>query len=363
VRLTPIRERVAAISAAIRERATVINAGIGQGREWIIAKVRREFEWIKPASLAFRARDAQIRAGGGTRLVAGLLWVWSRLRHVLWSSRFAFIPQLILGVILVHITPCQIVLSEKTRLSVYPLQAPDEAEEFLRTLWQVEASVLALSIAVIIFAFQAISSPESGLELYEFAEDTHLFPIFYLGIVGLILDGYVLLGFGSGAPGGGAALVATCVSGLAFPLLAWVFAGTIGVLAPEQLQRRRIKRFRRAARSTVEQEVFERIALNLLEQKCEQMAIDFQPLYAGSPTPGSHEVTAPTGGSVRDINLRRLRFLAYLVRRGGQARVSLQMRVGSRVFEGRTVIVLPPHAGKLARRLAPWVFRIRKERS
>jgi hypothetical protein len=363
VRLTPIRERVAAISAAIRERATAINAGIGQGREWIIAKVRRGFEWIKPASLAFRARDAQIRAGGGTRLVAGLLWVWSRLRHVLWSSRFAFIPQLILGVILVHITPSQIVLSEKTRLSVYPLQAPDEAEEFLRTLWQVEASVLALSIAVIIFAFQAISSPESGLELYEFAEDTHLFPIFYLGIVGLILDGYVLLGFGSGAPGGGAALVATCVSGLAFPLLAWVFAGTIGALAPEQLQRRRIKRFRRAARSAVEQEVFERIALNLLEQKCEQMAIDFQPLYAGSPTPGSHEVTAPTGGSVRDINLRRLRFLAYLVRRGGQARVSLQMRVGSRVFEGRTVIVLPPHAGKLARRLAPWVFRIRKERS
>lgn len=69
-----------------------------------------------------------------------------------------------------------------------------EAAEFIRTLWQVEGAVLALSITVIVFAFQAIGSSRYGASLHEFAQDTNIYPVFYWGIVGLVIDGLVLLG-------------------------------------------------------------------------------------------------------------------------------------------------------------------------
>ena len=140
-----------------------------------------------------------------------------------------------------------------------------EAAEFIRTLWQVEGAVLALSITVIVFAFQAIGSSRYGASLYEFAQDTRIYPVFYWGIVCLVVDGLVLLGLGKGAPNGGAGTWAVAVSFSSLPLVALVFSGTIRALDPDRIHDRRVRRLRDEVRQAVEREIFERIALSLLE--------------------------------------------------------------------------------------------------
>ncbi len=245
------------------------------------------------------------------------------------------------------------------RLGLSFFEEPTEAAEFLRTLWQVEASVLALSIAVIIFAFQAVSSSRYRIKLYEFAEDVHLFPVFYVGIVGLVVDGLVLLGFGNGAPAGGAASWAIIVSGSSFPLLALLFTNTVRALDPDELHRRRLVRMREEVSRAVEQEIFERIALNLLEHRCQAAGIEFRPFLSDSPSPGSKEITAPLNGYVSDIDLRKLQSLTE----GGLSGVKLLVYVGARVAEGQTILILPSVATKSAVRKAQKVVCIEKDES
>jgi hypothetical protein len=60
--------------------------------------------------------------------------------------------------------------------SVGPLQSADDAKEFLQTLWQVEAAILALSLAVLFLAFEAFSAARSSQtdSFIEFAAETQL---------------------------------------------------------------------------------------------------------------------------------------------------------------------------------------------
>jgi hypothetical protein len=104
------------------------------------------------------------------------------------------------------------------KLNLFSLEG--DAERFITALWQVQGAVLALSIAVIVFAFQAVPSSRYGIKLYEFAEDTRLFPVFNWGIVGLLVDGLVLLGCGRGAPAGSAGSWAVVVSMSSFVTVA-----------------------------------------------------------------------------------------------------------------------------------------------
>ena len=133
--------------------------------------------------------------------------------------------------------------------------------------------MLALSIAVIIFAFQAVPPFGNRPRLYEFAEDAFLFPVFYSGLVGLIVNGLVLLGVGNSAPAGGAASWAVLVSESALPLLAVLFAYTVRALDPQVLHLRRLARVRTAVKRAAESEVFERIAFNLLKARCHSFGV------------------------------------------------------------------------------------------
>jgi len=236
-------------------------------------------------------------------------------------------------------------------------QDPVAAIEFIRVLWQVEASVLALSITVIIFAFQAVFSYRRDVKLYEFAEDIHLFPVFYVGVVGLILDGLVLLGVGNGAPGGSAASWVVIVSGSSFPLLAMLFTRTVRALDPDKLHRRRLTRIREEAHKAAELEIFERIAQNVLVRRCEETGIEFSPFFAGSPPAGSRDIIAPLSGYVADINLKKLESLTE----DGSSGVKLLVYVGARVAKGRVIIVLPPSATEKSVRRSRQVVRIEED--
>jgi hypothetical protein len=126
------------------------------------------------------------------------------------------------------------------KLNLFSLEG--DAERFITALWQVQGAVLALSIAVIVFAFQAVPSSRYGIKLYEFAEDTRLFPVFNWGIVGLLVDGLVLLGCGRGAPAGNAGSWAVVVSMSSFVTVAWLFWRTVVALDPDRLHRLRLER-------------------------------------------------------------------------------------------------------------------------
>jgi hypothetical protein len=198
------------------------------------------------SSLVREAKREQVRAGRIAKTERAVGWTKARARAAFETSRYAFLWILLVGLAGLYLVPSEVRLWRlDLRLSFF--EGPTEAAQFLRTLWQVEASVLALSIAVIIFAFQAVSASRHNIKLYEFAEDVHLFPVFYVGVVGLIVDGLVLLGFGNGAPAGGAASWAVVVSGSTFPLLALLFTRTVRALDPDELHRRRLARIREEA--------------------------------------------------------------------------------------------------------------------
>jgi hypothetical protein len=242
-------------------------------------------------SLIREAKREQVRISGIGRTERAVGWARAKVRAVIETSRYAFLWILLVGLAGLYLVPNEIRLW-RLHLPLSFFKGPSEATEFLRTLWQVEASVLALSITVIIFAFQTVSS-RHNIKLYEFAEDVHLFPIFYVGVVGLIVDGLVLLGLGNGAPTGGAATWAVLISGSTFPLLAWLFANTVRALDPDELHRRRLARIREETYRAAEQETFERFARGLLERRCSEANVELHLFLAGPPPVGSREIVSP----------------------------------------------------------------------
>lgn len=319
--------------------------------------VDRLHRLLPGSSLVREARREQVRAGGIRKSERAAEWTKVKVKAAFETSRYAFVWILLVGLAGLYLVPSEVKLWRlHFRLSFF--EEPTEAAEFLRTLWQVEASVLALSITVIIFAFQAVSTSRHNIKLYEFAEDVHLFPIFYVGVVGLIVDGLVLLGFGNGAPAGGAASWAVVASGSAFPLLALLFTRTVRALDPDELHRRRLARIREEAHRAAEQEIFERFARGLLERQCSEADIELHLFLAGSPPAGSGEIVAPLSGQVRDIDPRKLKSLTE----GGLSGVKLLVYVGARVAEGQTIIVLPPSATKKTAKWARQVVRIEEDK-
>jgi hypothetical protein len=254
------------------------------------------------SSLVREVRREQAKIKGARRTERLPRWLRSWATAIFETSRHAFWWILLVGLVGLYLLPSEVQFFHLRR-SLSFFDDPTEASAFLQTLWQVEAAVLALSITVIVFAFQAVSISGYNIKLYEFAQDIHLFPVLYVGIVGLVVGALVLLGFGNGAPAGGASSWAIIVSGSSFPLLALLFTNTVHALDPDELHRRRLVRIREEVSRAVEREIFERIALNLLESRCQAAGIELQPFLAGSPPPGSENILAPSAGYVRDLIL------------------------------------------------------------
>lgn len=227
-------------------------------KRWLSSLFYSSRMLLSGSSLVREARREQAKIKGAGWIER--LWGWSRswATAIFETSRYTFLWLLLVGLAGMYLLPSEVQLF-RLRQSLSFFDDPTEASEFLRTLWQVEASVLALSITVIVFAFQAVSISGYNIKLYEFAQDVHLFPVFYVGIVGLVVDGLVLLGFGNGAPAGGASSWAIIVSGSSFPLLALLFTNTVHALDPDELHRRRLVRIREEVSRAVEREIFERI--------------------------------------------------------------------------------------------------------
>ncbi|HEX6489777.1 MAG TPA: hypothetical protein VF002_00215, partial [Gaiellaceae bacterium] len=252
-----------------------------------------------------------------TRGVFAPLWYFAR-------SELSFIPiaAVALGVIFLP-------------LSVWfePFSSTTRASAFLQALWQIEGVTLAIALTVVVFVFATVYSSRIGGSLRQFAEETGLFPIFYVGLVSLGLDGVVLLGGGEGASGGWAATWAAVWGGVDGLLLGVLFVSTIRAIEISAMERRRLARARREVQRETERVILKRIALNHLLEYGTRVGFDYTPIFGTSSSATAVAITAGRAGEIADIRLRPLHRLGRLTRQLGlpqpRLRAQLDLRVGA----------------------------------
>ena len=236
-----------------------------------------------------------------------------------------------------------------------------DASSFIEVLWQVQGAALGLSLAVVLFVFQSVHGSRLGGSLHDFAEETWLFPIFYAGLIGLVLDGLVLLHVGQGAPGGWAASWAVIWAAATAVALGFLFVSTIHTIDPRSLHRLRLRRTRRAIEDEIEDVIFRRVALVLLEQFCRTNSIEYASMF-GRRAPGAVSIDSKREGEVRNIRLRRLRGIASASVERGLSSPALHVEIGSSVRAGTAMVSVDvahgASTGKIRRS-----FRIRRRDS
>jgi hypothetical protein len=122
------------------------------------------------------------------------------------------------------------------------LGSDSQSAEFLRTLWQVVAAALGVSVAMVAFAFQAFASSGQrayGGSLREFAQQSRLLLVIELGLLSLLLDGVVLLGWGHNAPRGLPAAWAIALSAATLIGVGFVMHRVVGLLDDRALRQMR----------------------------------------------------------------------------------------------------------------------------
>jgi hypothetical protein len=237
-------------------------------------------------------------------------------------------------------------------------RADDTSSNFIEVLWQVQGAALGLSLAVVLFVFQSVHGNRLGGSLRDFAEETWLFPIFYAGLIGLVLDGLVLLHIGQGAPGGWAASWAAIWAAGTAVALGFLFVFTIHAIDPRALHRLRLSRTRRAIADEIEDVIFRRVALVLLDQFCNTNGIEYASMF-GQSAPSAVSIQAERDGEVRNIRLRRLRKIAAQAGGRGLSKPLIRVEIGSPVRAGTELASVDAAQARSTARIAR-SFRIRR---
>ncbi|HVU78845.1 MAG TPA: hypothetical protein VHC67_14800 [Gaiellaceae bacterium] len=236
--------------------------------------------------------------------------------------------------------------------------AEETSVDFIGILWQVQGAALGLSLAVVLFVFQSVYGNRLGGSLRDFAEETWLFPIFYAGLIGLVLDGAVLLHVGQGAPGRWAASWAVIWAFGTAIALGFLFVSTIHAIDPGSIHELRLRRTRRAVEAAIEDVIFRRVATVLLGQFCEAHAIEYSPWF-GRSVRGATIVKARRAGEVRDIRLRALRRVAEKSHHRGLPQPLLRAELGRAVRAGSDLVSVDSALARATGRLRR-SFRLRR---
>ena len=286
----------------------------------------------------FRARREQGHSWPTTLVLGPWQWVRARWRDFTYASFIA------LGALLI--------LLPIPNPGFGPFKTTEDAEGFLKTLWQVEAAALALSLAIIVFAIQAYRSSTQeryGGTLRRFIRASWLQESYELGVVSLLLIAAVLLGAGHGGPAGSAGAVAAGASLLTILALPLVLTRALRTTHRDALRLEREGRLTAAVRDQVDHEVEARLALVLLSGLAATEPIDLA-LVGQRRRGGVEAILAGSSGSVADINLRRLIHLGRKLRDSG--RLTLSTRLYEYVGAESRVLLLPATAGGRERKLA-----------
>lgn len=157
-----------------------------------------------------------------------------------------------------------------------PLNEAKESEEYLRTLWQVVAASLALSIAMVAFAFEAFVSrgqEHHGGTLTEFARETRLVAAVRLGVTALVVNGLVLLEIGHDAPRGWSAFWAIFLSAATLLAVPFVIGRVLRGLEFGQLLEMRRKRLDHAVDAALRRQLLSQAADVVLRNANERVLL------------------------------------------------------------------------------------------
>jgi hypothetical protein len=321
-------------------------------RQW--ASATRPFLWLgsqlaelRPQSLASMARSEKARLATEPRSLRVRQQARSLASEV-GRDEFSFIWLALLAFSLLF----------QPWVPGFSVFSKRDPTDFLEVLWQVQGAALALSLAVVLFVFQSVYGNRLGGSLRDFAEETWLFPVFYAGLLGLVLDGVVLLHGGRDAPGGWAATWAVIWAAATAVSLLFLFVFTIRAIDPRALHQLRLRRTSRAIEAEIEDVIFRRVAFLLLHQFCESNGIEFDSFFRRRPSQDAVAVRAHRQGEVRNIRLRPLRKLAADAAKHDFVKPTLCAEIGSPVRSGTELAWLGAPQKEASKKLAR-AFRVR----
>lgn len=285
------------------------------------------------------------RAAGRGRFRVGTTLAWRKLARF---GRRPPIPALILlaaALSLAWVVPPRIDLC----IVQVPLALP-LPNSYLRILWEVQASLLALTLAVTVFAYQVVLSSGSGLRLDEFERTTGFLRAFTVGMISLVVNGAVVAGFGRGAPSGFPAtgVVALALASLVY-LASLVSRSRLAVNPEALLADRRAALLREATDARFYAELGHKMGEEFARYRAEIGAAGAYGSYvAGAEHP--NRVHSTTLGYVVDVDLRlgRKRRFRWLGGGGGEdgdvASLVLAFVPGQKVDQRDTLFAWKPSA-------------------
>jgi hypothetical protein len=253
-----------------------------------------------------------------------------------WARAWEQLPGLRLLVYLAFVVAAFV----PVELKVGPFNSASESEDYLKTLWQVVAAALGLSVAIVAFAFEAFTGHHQrayGGNLREFGRTSGLVFVIELGVLSLLFTGAVLLGLGHGAPGGWSAALAVSLSAATLLGVLYAVHRILRLLDRRQMLLLRQQRLR----GTVQEALRQQLIGQLAEVRLANAALPVTRSYFAMAA--TRTITANRAGEVDDILLGRLARYAIKHRRRDQAENSMHVAVGigDRTESGRPILYVP----------------------
>jgi hypothetical protein len=221
------------------------------------------------------------------------------------------------------------------------------ARDFLSTLWQVEGGTIALTLTLILVAFEAIWRGRFRGSVRRFADEVWLLYAVAAAFASLIAIAVTLLGWGEGAPGGWAATWAVCLSALAFGAVPIVLVRTLLLMNPTAVHERRLQQIRGEVHDAVDEEAFERLAYGELKSRAEGVsALDFAPMLIWTPRENVVPVEAPAAGVVKDIRIGRLGRIARKLQKDEENALTVAVYLGQYTPRGSVLALASERASR-----------------
>lgn len=296
---------------------------------------------LRDRSLRWQARRAVgLQSGAGTRDLPTIKQALLRATAIWW-----LLPLLATASVLALAVgdPCLPGGSCRPRATV--LSDGPATRSLLVSIWQVQAAVLALVVAAVLFAFESAIRQRPSTPLHEYAARAGLAQFIYLGAAGLLSVGGLLM-WSPHDPPVAAAAVALMVSagGLAsVPLLA---SRAMRVIGPDWFREARLRDIRDSVDEYVRQQALQLGGYKVLQETRPDIEVGLRYLLSERI---SVEV-AETDGEVYDLRLDRLDAL----RRANALRVTAAL--GERVRQSDRLIDVSgvaPSTGRRCVRIVP----------
>ena len=233
------------------------------------------------------------------------------------------------------------------------------AREFLSTLWQVEGGTIALTLTLILVAFEVIWRGRFRGSVRRYAEEVWLLYAVAAAFVSLIGIAVTLLGWGEGAPGGWAGTWAVGMSAIAFGAVPIVLVRTLLLMNPATLHERRLQQIRGEVHDAVDEEAFERLAYGELKTRTDQVsALELSPMLIWHPRENLIAIEATAAGVVKDIRIGRLTRIARKLQRDDEKSVTVAVYIGQYAPKGSVLALVSERASRRRRRRIQSAFAI-----